>query len=264
MTIIAQGEAALLKWWGYRDLLRNLVAKEIKVRYQGAALGFGWSLMNPLLITGTYLFIFTFILPSGMHNYALYMVTGIVHWTLFSTLIIQSPELLTGNSPLLQKIYFPRLLIPIANLLVNLVLWFMALGVFWLLYIPMGGTLNWVLLAYPIYLLLLVGFSFGLMLLISVFYVDFRDLKHLVEVLIQLLFWGTPIVYAFTRVPASLRTIFKANPMTEFTVIFHDLFWAGQMPSWRLSAAFFAWTLVSLALGLALFYRRGAWLIERL
>ncbi len=251
-------------WWEYRDLLYNLVSKDIKVRYQGAALGFAWSLMNPLVVTAMYLFIFTYVMPSSQPHFALYLVTGIVHWTLFSSLVMQAPELLTANAGLLQKIRFPRLLVPASNLLLNLVLWAMALVVFFSLYLPMGGRFNLVLLAYPVYLLLFIGFSFGLMLVLSVLYVEFRDLKHLVEVAMQVFFWGTPIVYSFDLIPAHLRLLFAASPLTEFTLIFQDLFWAGRLPSEPLTLAFVGWTLASLTLGLTVFYRRSAWLIERL
>lgn len=252
------------RWWSYRDLVRNLVSKEIKLRYQGAVLGFVWSLMNPLVTTLMYLFVFTFVFRASQPNHALYLITGIVHWTLFATLITQAPELLVANSDLLKKIYFPRLLVPLANLLVNSTLWFMALGVFLVLLWPLGGSLHWAILAYPFYLLLFIGFNFGLMLTLSVLYVDFRDIKHLVEVFTQLLFWATPIIYPLSMVPSSLRDFFLLSPFTEFMRIFQEIFWAGAFPSLPLTLGASVWTALSLSLGLWLFYRRGAWLIERL
>lgn len=263
-NVLRQPQGAVLRWWGYRDLVRNLVAKEVKVRYQGAALGFAWSLMNPLMITLMYLIVFTYVFPSGTPHFALYMVSGLVHWTLFSTLVIQASELMTGNSELLKKVYFPRLLVPLSNLLVNLVLWSMALLIFLLLYPALGGQAHWALLVYPFYLFLFVVFCFGLMLTLCVLYVDFRDLKHLVEVFVQLLFWTTPIVYSLHMLPGRARDVLLLSPLAEFTVIFHHIFWSGDFPSLKLSFAFMCWTAVSLALGLFLFYRRGAMLIERL
>lgn len=259
-----QLRGAFGRWWGYRDLVRNLVAKEIKVRYQGAILGFAWSLMNPLMITLMYLIVFTYVFPSPTPHFALYMVAGLVHWTLFSNLIMQASELLTGNSELLKKIYFPRLLVPFSNLLVNLVLWSMALLIFLLLYPVLGGAAHWTLLLYPLYLILFIGFCFGLMLAVCVLYVDYRDLKHIIEVFIQLLFWSTPIVYSLTMLPPKARDLLLLSPLAEFVAIFHDIFWSGVMPSGKLTLAFTFWTLVSLALGMFLFQRRGARLIERL
>lgn len=263
-TRIAVLATPFRRWWAYRDLVRNLVAKEIKVRYQGAALGFAWSLMNPLMITLMYLVVFTYIFPSNQPHYALFMIVGIVHWNLFAVLVMQGPELLVANAGLLKKICFPRLLAPLSNLLVNLTLWLMALSILLVLFPVLGGQWHWGMLLYPLYLLLLLGFTFGIMLTLCVLYVEFRDLKHLVEVFIQLLFWATPIIYPLTRVPERFRDLMLATPLAEFIRIFQDLFWAGAIPSLKLSLAFLSWTGVSLALGLWLFQRRGALLIERL
>lgn len=262
--LVAAPRSALARWWGYRDLVRNLVAKEIQVRYQGTLLGFAWSLMNPLLITLMYLFVFEFVFRSSQPHHALYIVTGIVHWTLFSTLIVQAPELLVGDGALLKKIYFPRLLLPLSNLLVNVTLWSMALAVFLLLLKPLGGQFSLALLAYVPLLLLFVAFCFGVVLILCVLYVDFRDIKHVVEVFIQLLFWGTPIVYPLSLIPERLQFIFMISPLAEFTLIFQSIFWGEHLPSLNIVLAFTCWTVLSLAVGLTLFYRRGAWLIERL
>lgn len=252
------------RWWSYRDLVRNLVSKEIKVRYQGAALGFAWSLMNPLLITLMYLVIFTYIFPSKQPRHALFLVVGIVHWNLFSLLLMQSSELLVTNSDLLKKIYFPRLLVPLSNLLVNTTLWLMALGILFAFFPLLDGIWRPALIAYPLYLLLFLGFVFGIMLTLCVLYVDFRDLKHLIEVFITLLFWATPILYPLSRLPERVRDLMIVSPFAEFSLIFQDIFWAGRMPSFALSLAFAAWTLLSLSIGLRLFRLRGAKLIERL
>lgn len=253
------------RWWDYRDLVRNLVAKEIKIRYQGAALGFAWSLMNPLMITLMYLVVFTYVFPSKLPHYPLFMVVGIIHWNLFSLLVMQSSELLVGNGDLLKKIYFPRLLVPLSNLLVNATLWFMALGILFVFFVPLGGSWHLDLLLYPFYLLLFLGFTFGIMLTLSVLYVDFRDLKHLVEIFIQLLFWATPIIYPLSRIHHPLIvSLMKLSPFAEFSLIFQSLFWANTLPSWKLTVGFLLWTVLSLAVGLTLFYRRGARLIERL
>lgn len=266
MSAVASTVSAFfVRWWVYRDLVRNLVSKEIKIRYQGAALGFAWSLMNPLMITLMYLIVFTYVFRSNQAHYALFMVVGIIHWNLFSTLVMQSSDLLVNNSDLLKKIYFPRLLVPLSNLLVNATLWLMALAILLVLYVPLGGEWHLGMLFYPIYLLMFFCFTFGIMLTLSVLYVDFRDVKHLVEVFVQLLFWATPIIYPVSRIHHPLlQTIVKASPFAEFSIIFQSLFWGGVMPSWEIALGFACWTVVSLALGLSLFYRRGTKLVERL
>lgn len=250
--------------WGYRDLVRNLVAKEIKVKYMGAWLGFAWSMANPLVVSLMYLVVFTYVFPSGQPHYALYMITGLIHWILFSNVATQSPETLVQNAGLLKKIYFPRLLVPVAGLLTNLMLWIGALGVYVAIFPFMGGTFSVAQLTYPFYLALYLIFLWGMSLVLCTLYVDFRDLKHLVEVGIQVLFWATPIVYPMSRVPGKLYYVLMASPMVEFIQIFHDIFYRDQLPSLPLSVAFLAWTLAITMLGLWMFERRVADLIERL
>jgi lipopolysaccharide transport system permease protein len=250
--------------WRYRDLVLNLVAKDIKVRYMGAVLGFAWSLANPLIVTLTYVVVFTYIFPTSEPNYALFLVTGIIHWTLFTQVINQSCEILVINGGLIRKIYFPRILVPLSNLIVNVILWLSALAVFLIVFPFIGGQFTLALLVYPFYLCLFIGFIFGLSLILSILYVDFRDLKHLVEVALQVLFWATPILYPIKVVPPDFRWIDAISPLTEFTLIFQSFFYAHHLPTAHLTGAFALWTIGSLICGLWLFNRRMPALAERL
>lgn len=251
-------------FWRYRDLVRNLVAKDIKVRYMDAMLGFIWALVNPILITLMYLFIFTFILPTGIHNFSLYLVTGMLHWMLFANVVMQGCELLVGNAALVKKISFPTILIPFSNLLVNVTLWLFALAAYLILFLPMGGRFSLVLLAYPVYLLLLILFTFGISLVLSILYVHFRDIKHIVEIVLQVAFWSAPIVYTPNLIPAKLSFLYAFNPLVEFTLIFDRFWYNGQLPTLHLTLAFCAWTFGTLALGLWLFTRWARRLVEYL
>ncbi|MHB8388480.1 MAG: ABC transporter permease [Acidobacteriaceae bacterium] len=255
---------SILMLWRYRDLVRNLVAKDVKVRYMGAALGFVWSLVNPIVVTLMYLVIFTYIFPSAQPHYALFLVTGIVHWTLFSQVTSQSCEILVSNSGLLKKIYFPRLLVPLSSVTVNLSLWLAALAVYLIFFPVLGGKFSWVLLVYPAYLFLFFLFVWGVSMILSTLYVDFRDIKHLVEVALQVLFWCTPIVYELGRVPVRFREILLLSPLAEFAVVFQTIFYHGHIPSLKITVAFIIWTAISVGLGLRLFNRRVPELVERL
>ena len=255
---------AIRRWWQYRDLLRNLVGKEIKVRYQGAFLGFAWSLMNPLLLSATYFVVFTIVFKSSMKNYALYMVGGIIHWNLFAVVVAQASDILVGNQSLLKKMAFPRILVPLSNLLVNLTLWLMGLLILLALMIPLGGHFSLAMLTYPVFLLLYLAFLFGIQLIVSILYVDFRDLKHLIEVLLMILFWTAPVVYPLTHLPAAIRPWLELSPFTEFIMIFESLIYGGHLPPWHLVAYFVVWTAAAFGLGSWLFLHRGRWIIERL
>ena len=250
--------------WKYRDLLWNLVAKEIKVRYMGAALGFAWSLANPIIVTSMYLVVFTYIFPSSQQHYALFLVTGILHWTLFTQVTSQSCEILVQNSGLLKKIYFPRLLVPLSSVMVNLTLWSAALLVYLVFFPILGGHFSWALLCYPFYVLCFFLFLWGLDMILATLYVDFRDIKHLVDVALQVLFWATPIVYEVSRIPERFRHIVLLSPLAEFTVVFQEIFYQNRVPSLVITVMFVAWTVVCLGSGLWLFSRRVPELVERL
>lgn len=261
---LRQAFEALYRWWQYRDLLRNLIAKDIKVRYQGAFLGFAWSLMNPLLMSLTYYVVFTVVFKSPIKHYAVYLVTGMLHWNLFALVSADASDVLVGNQDLLKKLAFPRLLIPLSNLCVNLTLWLMGLLVLFVLLKPLGGTFSPVLLVYPLFLLLYLAFLFGIQLILCVLYVDFRDLKHLVEVLLMILFWSAPVVYPLVHLPAVVRPWVELSPLTEFVMIFQSLVYKGALPPAHLVAYFIVWTGLALWTGGTLFVRRGKWVVERL
>ncbi|MHB1669693.1 ABC transporter permease [Thiomonas sp.] len=252
------------RYWQYRDLVRNLVAKDLKVRYQGAALGFLWSLGNPLALILLYDFVFTHVFRSDLPNYILYLVIGVLHYNLFSQAISQSCESLTGAAGLLQKIYFPRILIPTANLIFTLALWVVAILILIVLYPFLGGVYHWGLLLYPLALALYIAFIWGLVLTLSVLNVEFRDLKHLVEIAVMFLFWLTPIGYDLNTLGTNSRMIVEINPLTEFMQIFHSLLYQGTLPSLGSVAIASAWTAAALLLGTFLFRRKARSLVEDL
>lgn len=244
----------LLKW---RDLVFNLVTKEIKIRYMGAALGFAWSLGNPLVVTLTYYMVFTYILPSTQDRFALYLVTGVVHWMLFSQIILQSSDWLTGNSGLIRKLSFPRILLPLSGALTVGAFWLVAIGVYAALYSLLGGRLGTALLWYPLVLVPYVLMVMGFALAISVLQITWRDIKHVTEVFVPLLFWLTPIVWVTAALPHDIAQVVSFNPLApyfnSFTAILHE----SVQPSFRDLALCWGIGLVSIIVGLGVFTRAG-------
>lgn len=177
---------------------------------------------------------------------------------------MQSCESLTGASGLLQKIYFPRILVPTASMLFTLVLWFVAILILVVLYPFLGGVYHWGLLLYPLALGLYIVFIWGLVLTFSVLNVEFRDLKHLVEIALMGLFWFTPVGYQISTLGANARSMVEWNPLTQFMDIFHSLLYHGALPHWSSVLIAMAWTAASLALGTVLFHRKARMLVEDL
>jgi lipopolysaccharide transport system permease protein len=257
---LAPRNPSLLAW---RDLVLNLVSKEIKVRYMGTALGFAWSLGNPLLVTLTYFVVFTYIFPSRQDRFVLHLATGMLHWTLFSQIVLMGCEWFTANSSLLKKIWFPRMIVPVSGILGILVFWAAALLVYAVLYLPLGGPLAPALLAYPLVLAAFLAFAFGLGLVACVIHALFRDLRHLIEVILPLLFWGTPIIWAPASLPVGVQPVMALNPLYPFFIAFsailHDGAWPDPMDLLRCLAT----GIVMLAIGLITFKRNADRAVER-
>jgi lipopolysaccharide transport system permease protein len=240
------------KW---RDLVLNLVAKEIKIRYMGAALGFAWSLGNPLVVTLTYYAVFTYILPSNQDRFALHLVTGVVHWMLFSQILLQSSEWLINNNSLIKKLRFPRILLPLSGALTAGSFWLVAMAVYACLYTFIGGYLTPALAWYPAVLIPFIALIAGLGLAASVLQVTHRDVKHVTEVFVPLLFWFTPIVWMTSSLPPEVASIVAYNPVAPFfngfTMILHD----GVRPSWEQLALCWGIGIGVLIAGLLVFKR---------
>lgn len=250
--------------FAYVDLVRNLVVKEIRIRYMGAWLGFAWSLANPLLTTLVYYVVFTFIMPTGQPRYALYIVAGVVHWGLLTQLIGRSGDWFIDNSALLRKMRFPHLLIPLANFLAGLSFWLVALVIFFALFPLLQGQWHPALLLYPLYLIVFVAMIGGLCLVMSVAQVFFRDTKHLADVTLGILFWMTPIVYRIDGVPPEVGQFIRWNPVVPFFNCFHAMLYDGVWPTMSDTLQSIAWAVVSLGAGLWCYRAQRDRLVERL
>ena len=160
-----------------------------------------------------------------------------------------------SSAGLIRKLYFPRLVLPVAVVAFQAVQLLLAVAVMMLVYVPLGGEF-WVgLLTYPLILILQTAFVIGVALMVSVLNVFYRDLEHLVEVGLKLLFWLTPVIYNFTMIPQWAQLWFRLNPMMPFAISYQNLFYQQEWPdprNWLLMAL---WALGSLVLGMYVFRR---------
>lgn len=215
----------------WRDLVINLVAKDIKVRYMGATLGFIWSLGNPLAVTLTYYMVFTYILPSSQDRFALHLVTGLVHWMLLAQVLSQSGEWLTHNGNLIRKLRFPRILLPLSGVLTIVVFWSGVMMVYMTLFSLLGGVVSRAMLFYPLVLVSFMALLLGVGLVISVIQITVRDVKHLVDVLVPLMFWMTPIIWVTSSLPKDVARVVALNPVAPYFNSFKAILHEGVSPS---------------------------------
>lgn len=256
----------------YRGLLATLVGRELKARYRGSALGFVWSLLNPLLLLGVYSFVFGYVFVQGraelVDPYALFLITGLFPWVWVNTSLIEGTISLSANAGLIRKAVFPVELLPIVPVLANLVHFLLAVPVMVgalllgrYLGKPVGGVEALLLpLAVLIQLPLISGLALGL----SALNVHFKDVRDLLINVLQLLFFLTPILYPLEWVsfPALATAIRWANPFTPFTLAYQDLLFRGTIPDLTVWLHMAVWSLVAWVVGSWLFGRLRSSLVE--
>lgn len=201
--------------WAHRELLYFMVWRDLKVRYKQTLLGVAWVLLQPLMMT----VVFTVVLgrlirvPSNNVPYPLFAYSGLVLWTFFSGAILTVGNSLVGNAHLITKVYFPRLIIPVATIAARVV----DLGVAFVIllglmaYFRVGPTLN--LLLVPVFLGLLALLALGFGLWTSAVNVKYRDVGLALPVLIQLWMFASPVVYGLEVVPPRWRLAYSLNPL---------------------------------------------------
>jgi homopolymeric O-antigen transport system permease protein len=255
----------LLRVLRYRELIRNLVIKDLKLKYRGSVLGFVWSLANPLAMLVVYSVAFTFILNVRREAFVLFLFVGLLAWTFFASTISMATGTIADAGGLLKSVRFPRTVMPIATVLFNLAQYLMTFAVLLpVMLLAFRVTPAAPMLAYPVVLLLLVMFTTGLALIVSVANVYYRDVKHIVEVGLQVLFWATPIVYDINDLPERVRNLALLSPMSPYVSALHDLFYRQAWPSPAIWLAAIAWSVVMLWIGLTVFLKYEDRLAEQL
>ena len=211
--------------WAYRELLGNLVRKELKVRYKNSSLGFFWSLLNPAMYLVVFSVVFQIVLRAGIPMFGIYLLSGLLAWNLFSSSLAAATGAITGNASLVNKVYFPREILPLASVGANCV-HFLLQALVLLVAIalsPIEFDFAWLWLVLPTLLVLLVLTS-ALSILLACLNVYARDTQHLLELALLAWFWMTPIVYQWAlqaneAVKADLPSwVTLLNPMTAITL----------------------------------------------
>ena len=216
----------------YGDLIRMLVVKEFKVRYRNSALGFLWSLLNPLammvILTIFYTFVFS---SSSIANYPVFVLPALLAWRFFAIGTQSSLDAIAGNSALVTKVYFPRILLVLSGNLANAIgstLEFIALMP---LMIVLGLRLTVFSLLLPVILVLEFILIFGLSLLLSSVSVFYRDFNQIWEILLQAGFFLSPIFYSQDLIPSSMLTVYSLNPVERIVVATRQVLYYGGPPT---------------------------------
>lgn len=248
----AAGHLRLL--WKYRELLRNLVERDIKVRYKRSVLGFAWMMINPLITMIVFSVIFREIF--GMQqDYPLYVITALLLFNFFSLGSSQGLNSVVASGGLIRKVAVPKAIFPLASVVANLVNLALSLIPLAAVMAFTGAPLTPALLLLPIAVLAAFLFTFGISLILATLNVFYRDVRWFYDSILLLLFYMTPIIYPDKVVPERFRVVIHANPLTRLLELFRAPIYEGRMPSPREVLVGMGIGLVTLVAGWFVFHR---------
>ena len=247
-----------------RDLLFQLVKRNIAARYKGSVLGLFWSLVQPLMMLTVYTFVFSVIFKGrwgadcssdSTAAFAMIMFCGMAVFNIFSESISASCGLITGNPNYVKKVIFPLEILPIAQVAAAIIL-----GLIWFGLLLIGASifmqsLAWTMLLLPLVLIPLILLSCGLSFLVASLSVFFRDIQHLIGVIIQILFFMTPIFYPIQAIPEQYRWVMQINPLSSIVEQTRTIFLYGKMIDWTMYGT-------GLLISLAIFQLGLVWFIK--
>jgi lipopolysaccharide transport system permease protein len=218
-TPFSAAAGAIRELWTYRDLLANLVRRDLAVRYKRSALGFLWSFLNPLLMMLVFSIVFMVVKPLSVRSYPLFVLAGLLPWIFLTGSLSGAVRSITSNANLIDKVYFPRELLPLSVVLSNLVNFLFSLAVFLPLAWVLGANFSAWTLALPLVILVQLILVTGLSLLLAAVNVYYRDAELVLDVALTAWFFLTPIFYELELLPNQFlgidiwRLIYTLNPM---------------------------------------------------
>jgi ABC-type polysaccharide/polyol phosphate export permease len=250
----------------YRHAIRNIAARDLKVRYSNSALGILWSFFNPLLMTLVYTVVFTFMLrDSGIPKYPVFILAGLLPWNFFNLAALGAVTVVTANGHLITRLYFPREILPIAIVVSNAVNFLFALVLLFAFIVIYQVPLTVHALWLPAILLTQIILSIGVGLCLSAVHVFFRDTQQIMEVLLLAWFFVTPILYPLERIrPVTRPFVMLLNPLAALIVNYRQILYVGAPPYLGWLAVTFAEALLGLAVGFFIFRRLSRGFAEEL
>jgi lipopolysaccharide transport system permease protein len=224
--------------WNYRALVRNMIARDLKARYKSSVLGYVWSLLNPLLMMLVFWVVFSVLLQNDIPMFPVFLIVALLPWNYAVTSVSGGMRSILDNSNIVKKVYFPREILPITTVLSNLVNYVFALPVMFLVMAGVQwfelGYLNfsWTFAFLPVIVVIQTIFLIGMALLLSTTAVFFRDTTHIIDIVIQLWIFLTPVFFALDGIvsPAAAKAVRWLNPMASIVDFYRDVLYGQAVP----------------------------------
>jgi ABC-type polysaccharide/polyol phosphate export permease len=230
----------LVELYDYRELIRNLVVRDLKVRYKNSVLGILWSLLNPLLMTIVFTIVFSLMLRSDIPNYPVFFMCAYLPWSFLSESVMGGTSSIVANAHLIKKVYFPREALPLSDVLSGLVNFLLALIVLFGMIFVFQVRLTGSIIVLPVVIVSQVLFTLGLVFFLSTANVFYRDTQHIMQVVMQAWFFLTPIFYPIDIIPESATIlglsvnlqlwVRRLNPMASLVASYRDILFKGEVP----------------------------------
>lgn len=250
--------------YGARNVLVQLVSQQLILRYRRTTLGYLWTLINPLLMMSVMAVVFSTLFKADLKTFAIFLFAAMVPWNFFSSVVSQTGGAFINNEGLIKKIYLPKAIFPLSiilALLIDSVLSFIAL---FAIIIAIGGKLSWAIFFIPVAYVMIFFLAFGVGLVVSVASVFFRDLQYIMAIVMQGLFFLTPILYKPESLAGKVAWLVAMNPLTPFIELFRAPLSLAVLPSASVILKAALISASALAFGLFIFLRREKEIVFRL
>ncbi len=216
--------------WKYRELASELFWTYLKLRHVGSALGFIWTLLNPILYILTYWIVFSLIIKMGLENYPLFLIPGYLAWSFTFSAIVNSSESILQSKELITKIAFPNEIIVLTNVAVGLVDFVISLLIFTVVIFIFYPPISYYITFVPIILFLQILLTIGVSMLVACISVYYKDVPKLIVILGNIFFFLTPIFYPLEFIPSDYQIVALINPLAQIINIYHDLIYYKEFP----------------------------------
>ncbi|WP_172597676.1 ABC transporter permease [Sulfuriflexus mobilis] len=247
-----------------REVLWQLIRQQLILRYRRTVFGYLWTLLNPILMMAVMAVVFSTLFKQDMKTFTVFLFSGMIAWNCFNTIVVQSGMSFISNEGLIKKIYLPKLIFPLSvslALVIDSLLSFVALFAIMLV---LGGKFSMALLFIPVAYALLIMFSIGIALVVSIATVFFRDLQYVIGIIMQAWFFLTPVFYKPDSLAGKVAWLIKLNPLTSFVELFRAPLYTGMLPASDIILYTFIMAIFSMVVGFFFFSYQEKKIIFRL
>ena len=254
----------LKELYNYREMVYNLVKKDLRGRYKGSVLGFLWTFINPLLQLAVYTMVFSTIMRVNVDKFYMYLFIALIPWIFFTTSILGGTISIIQNKDLIKKIYFPRIVIPISTVLATFMNMVFSMIVVILTLFISGIGISYYILLLPLIMILEFFLVLGMVFLFSSLNVFFRDIEYILSIIMMVWFYMTPIVYTVEMIPEKYKALFYLNPMTNIVIFYRDILFYKRMPSFGFIGGVFLYSMAMIVIGFFVFQKLQKNFVEEL